>query len=121
MTLRHLGLTKEAALIENALLFSVEIGARTIDFGNISKPALGTMEFATFISKQLGKEPSATKPTIAIPGQRIYPPLREILTNNRMLLSKVKESEELIGVDIFVESTSQAFCHCSLDSAFHRR
>jgi isocitrate dehydrogenase len=107
MMLRHLGLTKEAALIENALLFSVEIGARTIDFGNISKPALGTLEFANFIAKQLGKEPSATKPTIAIPAAAFARPERD-LTKNRILVSAVKESEALIGADIFVESTLQA-------------
>jgi isocitrate dehydrogenase len=107
MMLRHLGHTKEAALIENALLFSVEIGARTIDFGNISKPALGTLEFAQFISKQLGKEPSATKPTIAIPATAFSRPDRD-LSKNRMMVSNQMESAELIGADIFVESTAQA-------------
>src|SRR6476661_5464741 len=55
--LRHVGLTENAALIENALLYTLEQGVRTGDFGDRSKPALNTIQFADAIIGNFGKMP----------------------------------------------------------------
>src|SRR5690606_164316 len=55
--LRHLGLTYNAATIENALLYTLEQGTRTGDFGDKSKPALNTTQFAEAIIGNFGKSP----------------------------------------------------------------
>ncbi|MFO0834729.1 MAG: isocitrate/isopropylmalate family dehydrogenase [Phycisphaerales bacterium] len=58
MLLRHVCLVKEAAAIENALLVTLESGVRTGDFGDKSKPAVGTREFVGAIEKNLGNKPT---------------------------------------------------------------
>jgi Isocitrate/isopropylmalate dehydrogenase len=55
--LHHLGLTYNAAIIENALLYTLEQGVRTGDFGDKSKPALNTTQFAEAIISNFGKTP----------------------------------------------------------------
>ena len=55
--LRHLGLMESAATIENALLYTLEQGVHTGDFGDKSKPALNTTEFADAIIENFGKKP----------------------------------------------------------------
>src|SRR6478672_4635456 len=56
--LRHLGYMENAAVIENALLFTLEQGIRTGDFGDRSKPALGTTSFAEAIINNFGQKPA---------------------------------------------------------------
>jgi isocitrate dehydrogenase len=53
--LRHLGYTENAAIIENALLYTLEQGIRTGDFGDRSKPALNTTQFTEAIISNLVK------------------------------------------------------------------
>ena len=55
--LRHLGLMQNAAIIENALLFSLENGVHTGDFGDKNIPALNTTQFAENIISNFGKSP----------------------------------------------------------------
>src|SRR6188474_1553754 len=55
--LRHLGLMQSAAIIENALLYTLELGIHTGDFGDKSKPALNTTQFADAIINNFGKKP----------------------------------------------------------------
>ncbi|MCC6320455.1 MAG: isocitrate dehydrogenase [Phycisphaerales bacterium] len=59
MMLRHLGLVKEAANIENALLVTLESGIHTSDFGDKTKPAVNTFEFSRAIADRLGQKPRA--------------------------------------------------------------
>src|SRR5687768_17940795 len=47
--LRHLGLTENAAVIENALLYTLEQGIHTGDFGDKKIPAVNTTQFAQAI------------------------------------------------------------------------
>lgn len=58
MMLRHVGLTKQAAVIENALLKALEEGVRTGDFGDAAKPVLGTTAFVGAIKDRLGSKPA---------------------------------------------------------------
>lgn len=56
--LRHLGLMENAAIIENSLLYTLENGIRTGDFGDKNKQALNTTQFAEAIIGNFGKLPS---------------------------------------------------------------
>src|SRR6201989_1807886 len=47
--LRHLGLMENAAVIENALLYTLEQGVHTGDFGDKNTPALNTTQFTDAI------------------------------------------------------------------------
>src|SRR6476620_9025431 len=55
--LRHLGLMQNAAEIENALLYTLEQGIHTGDFGDKSNPSLNTTQFADAIIGNFGKKP----------------------------------------------------------------
>ena len=56
--LRHLGMMENAAVIENALLYTLENGVHTGDFGDKSIPSVNTTQFADAIIKNFGKEPT---------------------------------------------------------------
>src|SRR6201995_563842 len=56
--LRFLGFSSKAAQIENALLYTLEQGAHTGDFGDKSIPATNTNHFANAIIANLGKVPA---------------------------------------------------------------
>lgn len=105
--LHHLGLMKVAAMIENALLFTLETGIHTGDFGNKEIPAVGTTEFAAAIIQNFHKVPEiGTKPIL-----NDQPPTQTKfkLEKNPMLESKEMENEIIVGVDLFIESNEQPF------------
>jgi isocitrate dehydrogenase len=103
--LRHLGLTENAAVIENALLYTLEQSIHTGDFGDKTKASLNTTEFADAIISNFGKTPELNaKPIIANkPGTPA--PLK--LEKNTMLESKELVNETIAGVDMFIESNEQ--------------
>ncbi|MCB0518048.1 MAG: isocitrate dehydrogenase [Lewinellaceae bacterium] len=106
MMLRHLGLTGSAAKIENALLYTLEQGVRTADFGDKNMPALGTTDFAQAIIGNLGQMPSYSKSSYAAhPDAFEHNPPKK-LSQNIMRVTP-KPSERIIGVDFFVESEDQ--------------
>ncbi len=51
--LRHLGLMESAGTIENALLYTLEQGIHTGDFGDKNIPSLNTTEFANVYHHEL--------------------------------------------------------------------
>ncbi|MFN5476491.1 MAG: NADP-dependent isocitrate dehydrogenase [Sphingobacteriales bacterium] len=103
--LRHLGLMENAAIIENALLYTLEQGYRTGDFGDKSKPALNTTEFANAIIGNFGKLPEhGAKPMLA--NKPITPTVFK-LEKNPLIMSKEMEEETIVGVDLFIESAEQ--------------
>lgn len=103
--LRHLGLMENAAIIENALLYTLEEGTRTGDFGDRSKPALNTSEFAQAIISNFGKKPAhGEKPML--PNKPVTPTTFR-LEKNPLIMSKEMEEEVIVGVDIFIESSEQ--------------
>lgn len=103
--LRHLGLMHNAAIIENALLYTLEQGIHTGDFGDKSKPALNTTQFAQAIIDNFGKEPQLNaKPLLPdMPATNTYFKLER----NPMLVSEEMENETISGVDMFIESDEQ--------------
>lgn len=103
--LRHLGLTENAAVVENALLYTLEQGIHTGDFGDKSKPALNTTQFAEAIVGNFGKTPKQGAREI-IPNKPGTPaPFK--LAQNPMMVSKEEAQEKIVGVDMFIESSEQ--------------
>ncbi|MEP6513014.1 MAG: NADP-dependent isocitrate dehydrogenase [Parafilimonas sp.] len=103
--LRHLGLMKTAAIIENALLYTLEQGIHTGDFGDKTKTALNTTQFAEAIISNFGKKPEHN-PKPDLPDMPATPTLFR-LEKNPMMISKESEEEKIIGVDLFIESNEQ--------------
>jgi isocitrate dehydrogenase len=103
--LRHVGLTANAAVIENALLYTLESGIHTGDFGDKSIPAVNTTQFADAIISNFGKVPAQGAKEI-IPNKPGTPaPL--LLEINSMMVSKETGNESIVGVDLFIESDEQ--------------
>lgn len=103
--LRHLGYMRNAAEIENALLYTLEQGVRTGDFGDRSKPAMNTTEFAEAITANIGKQPANYAKEL-LPNMPATPTVFK-LDKNPMLVSKEQEAEKIVGVDMFIESDEQ--------------
>jgi len=103
--LHHVGLTENAAVIENALLYTLETGVHTGDFGDKSIAAVNTTEFANAIISNLGKKPKLNAKEV-IPNKPGTPtPFK--LEKNPMMVTKETGEEQIIGVDLFIESDEQ--------------
>lgn len=103
--LRHLGYMENAAVIENALLYTLEQGYRTGDFGDRSKPALNTTEFAQTIISHFGKKPEHG--ARALLANHPETPAVCHLDRNNMMVTRETENETISGVDFFIESIEQ--------------
>jgi len=99
--LRFLGFSSKAAQIENALLYTLEQGVHTGDFGDRSIPASNTIQFADAIIANLGKVPSKD-PIVATADVEMKSHVAH-LSKNKLTVTKGIE-EEMVGVDIFVET-----------------
>jgi isocitrate dehydrogenase len=103
--IRHLGYMENAAVIENALLYTLESGIHTGDFGDKKILAVNTTQFAEAIISNFGKEPAqGAKPIL--PNMPATPTVFK-LDKNPMLVSKEMEEEMIVGVDMFIESAEQ--------------
>ncbi|GAB3907302.1 NADP-dependent isocitrate dehydrogenase [Mucilaginibacter boryungensis] len=103
--LRYLGYASNAAAIENALLYTLEQGVHTGDFGDRSIPASNTNEFADAIIANLGKVP-ADGGVFEDTSFEVSEDIRANLIKNKLTATK-GVVEEMIGVDVFVESNVQ--------------
>ncbi|MFI5187872.1 MAG: isocitrate/isopropylmalate family dehydrogenase [Chitinophagales bacterium] len=103
--LRHVGLTENAGVIENALLYTLESGVHTGDFGDKTKPASNTMQFAEAIMNNFGKRPKTNAKEV-IPNMPGTPTPFKLL-KNPMMISKETIIEKIVGVDFFIESEEQ--------------
>jgi len=103
--LRHLGLMEAATTLENALLYTLESGVHTGDFGDKSIPSLSTTEFSQAIIQNFGKLPAHhPKPFIA---NQAPTPTHFKLEKNPMLESLDLNEVTIVGVDMFIESNLQ--------------
>ena len=103
--LRHLGFMQNAAVIENALLFTLENGVHTGDFGNKQVPSSNTTEFAEAIIGNFGQSPQhGAKPIV--PNLTVTPTFFR-LDQNAMMESVEIGSEKISGADFFIESNAQ--------------
>lgn len=103
--LHHVGLTENAGIIENALLYTLESGVHTGDFGDKKIPAVNTTQFAEEIIKNFGKKPQLNAKEVIpnMPGT----PAPYKLQQNSMMVSKESLNEKIEGVDLFIESQEQ--------------
>ena len=103
--LRHLGLMENAAIIENALLYTLEQGVHTGDFGDKNTPTLNTTAFAQAIVANFGKQPvHMARPLLP------NAPVTQTefkLSRNEMMVSEETQQEVIVGVDLFIESSGQ--------------
>lgn len=106
MMLRHLGFGEKAAQIENALLYTLEQGVHTGDFGDRSTPASNTTEFANAIISNLGHVPAESEPRKA--GQSGVTWTKPTLPSSRPMFFSPKPAETLIGVDLYIDSEEPA-------------
>ena len=103
--LRHLGLMEQAVMIENALLYTLESGVHTGDFGDKTIPSVNTSQFAQAIIDNFGKEPKVNpKPTLK---NFEFVPTNTKISVNPMLSGKQKEEHKMVGADFFIESNLQ--------------
>ncbi len=105
--LRHLGFMQNAAVIENALLYTLEQGIHTGDFGDKNIPGKNTTEFAQAIINNFGKTPEhGAKPVV--PNMHITPTVFKMDQNQMMVsVDSSEEKEYIVGVDMFIESSEQ--------------
>jgi isocitrate dehydrogenase len=103
--LRHLGMMKKAALIENGLLYTLENGIHTGDFGSKETASLNTADFANAIIQNFGKQPSLQPKELL--GDQPPTPTQFKPEKNPLIMSKEAVQEVIVGVDLFVESEEQ--------------
>src|SRR5215510_8154005 len=97
--LRHVGLMENATIIENALLYTLESGVHTGDFGDKTTPSVNTTQFADAIIGNFGKKPASGAKEI-IPNKPGTPaPFK--LKQNPMMVSAENPVETIVGVDLF--------------------
>jgi isocitrate dehydrogenase len=103
--LNHLGLLETSAMIENALLYTLESGIHTGDFGDKNIASLSTTEFASAIINNFGKIP-VKNPKAILPNHYNAPSFVKP-DKNPMLLGANQSEISIVGVDLFVEFSGQ--------------
>ena len=124
MLLRHIGLFKQAASIENALLAALESGVRTGDFGDKTKPALGTHDFTQGVISRLGQKPK-TVPAVADSAEDKITFKRPPKPTGQQVLRTFKNIvTHPVGCDIYLDSPlsplslAEEMARLSADSPF---
>jgi isocitrate dehydrogenase len=103
--LRHLGLMENAAIIENSLLYTLEQGIHTGDFGDRNTPALNTTAFAEAIIANFDKTPQHMARPL-LPNMPVTQ-TEFRLARNEMMVTEETQKEYIVGVDLFIESSEQ--------------
>ena len=104
MMLRHIHLGREAAIIENALLATLESGVRTGDFGNKAKASVGTTEFTKAIIDRLGAQPKTVTPA-PVPEQTPASLDRAAKPMGQQVIRTFKNIvTQVVGCDIYLDS-----------------
>ena len=105
MMLRHVGLLKEAAIIENAIFAALETGAHTGDFGDKDKhPTLGTADFVDAIIAKLGKGPETREATPVPDGAEAKLDRPERPRHNTLMRTFETTQSVFVGCDIYLDT-----------------
>jgi isocitrate dehydrogenase len=104
MMLRHAGLLRQAGLIENALLATLESGVHTGDFGRKDKPAVGTIDYTRAIIDRLGDSPKTVTP-VPVPEQAT-PTFRhhQRPAAPRVIRTYTNAVSHVVGCDIYLDT-----------------
>lgn len=105
MMLRHVGLLRAAATIENALLCALERGARTADFGNPARPALTTTQFAQAIAQRLGERPTSVPPRPVPQADAPPPPPPRRPDTHHLLRTFGDVPSRVVGCDLYLDTS----------------
>lgn len=104
MMLRHIGLTRSAAAIENALLAALEQGVRTGDFGDAGKPALNTRDFVRALIERLGQSPK-TVPATALPETESVTHRHDAKpVSQQVIRTFTQVVTQVVGCDIYLDT-----------------
>lgn len=104
MMLRHIGLNREASNIENALLATLESGVHTGDFGDKSKPSVGTRDFTNAIIGNLGNRPKIV-PAVDVPEAKAPTFVREAKPSGPRVIRTFKNIvTQVVGCDIYLDT-----------------
>jgi isocitrate dehydrogenase len=109
MMLRHIGLLKQAAIIENALLAALETGLHTGDFGDPSLPGYTkqpatTAQFIEGIMAKLGEKPKTVAAT-PVPEQAVPTFHRSPRPSGQQVIRTfVKVVTTVQGCDIYLDT-----------------
>lgn len=104
MMLRHIQLFRHAALLENALLATLESGIHTGDFGRKDKPPVGTREFTQAIKDRLGQKP-ATVAAALVPDSSVAHLERAPRPQGQQMIRTFKNVvTQVVGCDIYLDS-----------------
>ena len=130
MMLRHVGLLRHAAIIENALLAALEQGVHTGDFHvgpdgqRKSTPTLGTKQFAHAIVERLGSKP-ATVPALPVPEQSAWALERlPRPAGQQVIRTFTNVVTQVVGCDIYLDtplapsSVAEEMMRCCQDTPF---
>jgi len=103
MMLRHLGQISFADNIENALLYTLENGTHTGDFGAKDSKPVSTTEFADTIIANFGKTPEVGM--VKHTGIADFTPVKKSRPSELRILPVTQAPEmKIAGADIFIES-----------------
>jgi isocitrate dehydrogenase len=104
MMLRHVGLSRSAAVIENALLATLESGVHTGDFGDKSTPSVGTKDFTKAIIDRLGSAPR-TVPAVKVPESQTVSLTRPPRPQGQQVIRTFRNVvTQVVGCDIYLDS-----------------
>jgi isocitrate dehydrogenase len=104
MMLRHIGLTRSAATIENALLTGLEQGVRTGDFGDASKPVLNTRDFVKQIVERLGQAPKTVTPASVPETESITHAHDAKPASQQVIRTFTQVVTQVVGCDIYLDT-----------------
>jgi len=101
--LRHIGMRKSAAIIENALLYTLEHGVHTGDVKGIGEP-VGTSAFAAAIAGNLGKNPETIEGCTVPASDEIHHEVPVRPSVNQMMVTHEQVLSTVCGCDVFIQT-----------------
>ncbi len=104
MLLRHIGLVKKAATIENALLATLESGVHTGDVKGQGDP-VGTQAFGQAIIERLGKAPTGQEARKVPDSESITHVVSPRPAQNELMRTFMTVERHVCGCDIYVDTT----------------
>lgn len=126
MMLRHIGLLREAAIIENAVLSALESGVRTGDFGDPAKPVLNTKDYTRGIIDRLGQKPTTITP-VSVPESNPAAPASAPVPRpqaTQVIRTFTDVVRHVVGCDIYLDtplspsSVAEEMQRCCEDTPF---
>ena len=104
MMVRHIGLLRTAALVENALICALEEGVRTGDFGDLAKPVLSTTGFVHAVIDRLGRGPKTIAATVVPETEALLPMPGDRPERQEVIRTFTDVVRQVVGCDIYLDT-----------------